>query len=201
MRKSVLYILLLTVFFIACENNANKDESKISESTEIESNNVSQKQEKPIFYADIDTKKQHSSQLLNIDNEEYRLNIDRYCLNDSSIKHEISIENNVDQKLIPAFQVYHNYEAEIGLSNGEQDTIIKKKIKKEIFKDSLSEAFYQESTILNVKYESVRSNRIYFNVILSAPDTDWQEEFTCAIFFRTDKISQLDYWKKGVQND
>jgi hypothetical protein len=192
------YILLLSTLLVGCENQGDiNNVSAINEEGSTDQQK-DQSQLVPIFYADIDTKKQHDFELINVENDQYHLAIDKYCLNDSSLRQKIYMDGELGGKLKPVIQVYHNYEVMLHLGKLKSDpyTIFKKRISKEIFKDSLSAEFYNQARVFNVSYHSARSNRIYFDVILSVPDSDWQEEFMCAIFFRTNKTSQLDYWKK-----
>lgn len=173
---------------------ANDSMVKVEEQLQIDPSNNSQQLE--TFYSDIDEEEQIIVEPLNIENEKFRLEINKYSLNDSLLKQEIFIDGETGGKLKPAYQVYHNYEIELRLLNAQNDTIIQKIVNKDLFKDSISEAFYNQATMFNVFYDGVRSNRIYCKAILSMPDSDWQEEFMIGIFFRTKKRNQLDFWKE-----
>ena len=201
MKKSSKYFLLIGLALYSCNDNdpdnievGNDSIVNVEEQHEVEVSNNSEQPE--TFYSDIDKEEQIIIEPLKIENEKYKLEIVKYSLNDSLLKQEIFIDGETEGKLKPAFQVYHNYEVEIRLLNAQNDTIIKKIVNKDIFKDSISEAFYNQATMFNVFYHGVRSNRIYCKAILSMPDSDWQEEFMFGIFFRTNKKNQLDYWKE-----
>jgi len=151
----------------------------------------------PIFYSDVDREKLHEYKYLEIDHEEYTLYIDKYCLNDNLIRLEIKNEGS-DSLHKPIIQAFHNYEVEVRLFGLEKDpgTIFLRRINKEIFKEDLSKKFYEQATIYSVKYRKVQFNRIYFDVVLSVPNSDEQEEFNCSIYYTTGNKSKLDYWKK-----
>lgn len=195
--KFKLCFLLLTILFVGCKNQGSLNSESAINKVDSSIQQKGHLQVEPIFYADIDNEKQHNFEIINIENEQYKLEINKYCLNDSAIRQNISIDGESEGKLMPAIQVYHNYEVMLHLGKFKSDpnTIFMKKISKEIFKDSLSEEFYNQATVFYVNYHSTLSNRVYCKVVLSMPDSDWQEEFICAIFFRTDKISQMDFWK------
>ncbi len=151
----------------------------------------------PIFYSEVDRKKLHEYKYLEIDHEEYKLSIDKYCLNDNLIRLEIKNEAS-DSLKKTIIQAYHNYEVEVHLFRLAKDpgTIFLRRINKEIFKNDLSKKFYEQATIYSVKYRKVRLNRIYLDVVLSVPDSSDQVEFHCSIYYTTGNISKLDYWRK-----
>lgn len=201
MKKSNICILLIGLALYSCTDKGinnievnNNSSVNVAVQSEVEGSNYSDQTE--IFFADFDYEVQIIREPLTIENENYRLEIVKYSLNDSLLKQEIRIDGESEGKLKPAIQVYHNYEIELRLLNSQNDTIIKKIINKDIFKDSISEAFYIQATMFNVFYDKVRANRIYCKAILSMPDSDWQEEFMFGVFFRTNKKNQLDYWKE-----
>lgn len=202
MIKSHLYLFLVLALLSGCKNDHSNNKTVTSEKKNIENQEDQTASDVPTFYADLDTTRQQEIQLITIENDPYRFAIEKYCLNDSLIRHDIFIDGAKEGQLKPAVQVFHNYEVRLHLEklNSDPFTLIEKIINKDVFKDSLSIEFHQQATILNVQYKSVRSNRIYFDVVLSAPDTDWQEEFNCALFFRTKKAGQLDYWQQVAIN-
>lgn len=175
--KSSLCVLILSVLLAGCTNS---DTHSKEMNAEIDT----------IIYAPVDYKLKNDFKIINIENEEYHLYIYRYCLNDSLLKRQVNTPG--------AINLDHNYGIELILDkvDGGADPIFREKINKEIFKDSLSEEFYQKATIYKADYQFVRANRLYFYVTLSIPKTSRKEKFMCAIFFRTEKISQIEYWKE-----
>ena len=45
-----------------------------------------------------------------------------------------------------------------------------------------------------VEYKSIRSNRLYFKANIEFPDTDWLIGTDFAIFYKTEKKGQIDFW-------
>jgi len=126
--------------------------------------------------------------MLNIENQGYELELKSFSLNDSSV-----IRWNDLNKPIIYKDIYHDYVTDLTLTKGTA-VILTARINKESFKDSLDGDFYKHSILRRIEYDFTRSNRLYLKAILNVPDTDWMLENEFAIFFRTNKKGQLDYW-------
>lgn len=165
--KNILKITTL-IFIFGCnpkiEPNVNQSKSEIT-----------------YWKTDYDTITETNE--INIENETYHLNTKTYCLNDSSI---VKKSDNITF-------IYHNYISELTLKKG-NFIVLKSQINKEIFKDSLDNDFYRHSILKNIKFNFVRSNRLYFKSKFNLPETDWIIESDFAIFFRTNKKGKINYW-------
>ena len=139
-----------------------------------------------VWELDFDTAQTSSD--IRIENDNYVVRTEVYCLNDSSIVSINDINNDAIYR-----DVYHDYQASIYLIR-EQDTTFSINLTKAAFKDSLSDEFFEASVLSSIEYESVRSNRLYFKVWLNVPDTDWMIESEMAVFYRTNKKGRVDYW-------
>ena len=186
----------------ACSDNSElkNNESSITKEVqtikEVPNSLIEQAEEITTFISEPDTTSQLITEELNIENDIFRLELKKYCLNDSALRQDIIIDGELKGTVKPAIQVYHNYQIDINLFNDSDSLVLTKTISKEIFKDSLSDDFFKQSTMFNVYFNNVRSNRIYFDAVLSMPDSDWQKELMFAIFFGTSKKLELDYWEK-----
>jgi hypothetical protein len=184
MSRILIVLLLLTI--INCkENNSIKKSSEINSTSELNAENYL---EENIFYSRIILDTVKLTQDLKIENTIQQLVVKLYSLNDSLIVIETQ-----DLK-----EVYHNYAFEILLRNN-RDTILRKKLTKEIFKDSIDINDYKVITLSEIGYENIRSNRIYFNVGFEEADN-----FGCSrgfnfqqcdvgIFFRTIKKGKISF--------
>ena len=151
----------------------------------IDTTDLSSGLDTPTTYWQLDFDTITVEQKVRIENEFYDLTIKSYSLNDSSI----SRINDYDKSKA----IYHDYETEILLTL-ESDTVLQSTLTKETFSDSLSGDFYKYAVLHNIEYSSIRTNRLYFKAFLNVPDTDWGTRPKFAIFFRTSKKGQINYW-------
>ncbi len=123
----------------------------------------------------------------------YKLTIKKYCLNDSAIIKEIirkDVKSNGPNKIL---EFSHNYAVYILLTQGTKE-IISRQVSKETFTDSLAIEFYRTAMLHDVKYEAVRTNRLYFTANLLGQLPGYSKEINFAIFYQTEKKGQLDFW-------
>ncbi|NVK73278.1 MAG: DUF4738 domain-containing protein [Oceanospirillaceae bacterium] len=182
--KELIISLIVAISAFACTSNSEEDKSNaegsmVAATTELDTT---------VVYWQIDLDTLNSDSSIQIGNEYYELEIATYSLNDSSI----SWVNDLSKDVI-YLDIYHNRETNISLIR-QGDTILESIITKSEFEHLFDEEFYSRCQIRNIEFDFVRSNRVYFNVTLSVPDTDWYEEAAMAIFYRTTKKGQVDYW-------
>ncbi|EDP69587.1 hypothetical protein FBALC1_05363 [Flavobacteriales bacterium ALC-1] len=185
----ILILLFLTIFNCK-QDNSNKNDSVTSTKSELntEKELLENLNELNVFYSRIKLDTVKYNQDLKIENTTHNLELKLYSSNDSSIV----IEN-------PDFKgVYHNSVAEILLTKN-KDTILQKKLTKEIFKDSIDNNDYKVITLSEIGYENIRSNRIYFNVGFEEADNFscfqglYYQQCDIGIFFRTNKKGKVSY--------
>ena len=132
------------------------------------------------------------TQSFNLDNTKLAVEVKTFCLNDSSIIRTNQVNDSTVYK-----DVYHDYVSDLTFKKGEK-TLIHRTINKRSFRDSLAPEFFQYSVLRSVTNISIRSNRIYLTATLNVPDTAWLIETEFALFFRTNKKGQMDFW--GFKN-
>lgn len=179
LRAPILFLVLLSC-------SSNTDNESLKENTRTEAFNEMVDTSTTFWQLDFDTTK--ATITVPIDNDSYLLKIATYSLNDSSIIWINSLNKGKIYK-----EVYHNYESLIRLIHHDE-AVLDITLDKQTFKDSLSHEFYDRSVIWNIEYNSVRSNRLYFTVDLLVPDTDWMAKGEMAVFYRTSKKGQIDFW-------
>lgn len=124
---------------------------------------------------------------LSMYNKPYHLKISAYSLNDSGVA----------IKMNDSTVVIHNTASRIILTQGGRP-VIDKIITKTDFKDSISNYTYRISTLRDVTYEAVRTNRLYFNCWLS--NEAGKHEMKFAIFYQGPHKGRLDFWKGLILN-
>ena len=180
--KQLLTLILIFSFLSSCiEKKSQRPQFEFESKTEAL--DKPKKNDTTVIYWQTNFDTISDYQKIMIENYEYLLEIKSYSLNDSSI-----VKINENNK-----EIYHNYNFEIILKR-EKDTILKSELKRENFKDSLNNEFYKRCVLLEVEYEGIRSNRLYFNGGFFVPDTDWGFRNEFAIFYKTEKKTQLDSW-------
>lgn len=125
-------------------------------------------------------------------NQPYQLTIKKYCLNDSAIIKEIV---GLDDKINRTNKILifsHNYAADIILTQGNKQ-IISRQVSKETFADSLAIEFYKTALLHDVKFEAVRTNRLYFTANMLGQVPGYSKEINFGIFYQTEKKGQLDF--------
>ena len=179
-------ILSFLVVLICC-----KEEKTISKQAKVISNSekVQEKTKDTISYWPTSFDTISTAQEILIGNSKHKLEIISFSLNDSSITR---LKANLKE-------VYHNHNFELVLSK-QLDTVFRAIIQKKHFKDSLNIGFYKNCILSDIKYEGIRSNRLYFKGSFSVPDTDWMYENDFAVFYRTKKKHKIDSWNyKEIQ--
>lgn len=184
-------IKILSAFLIMSCNDQSQNQSKSQSIAEKPAHQTAINADTTFTIWELESDTTITSQDIQIDNDFYQIRTITYSLNDSSVKWT----NNSGTSVF--VDTYHNHQSDIYLI-GENDTVLSTSLTKEIFRDSLNPEFYQRAIIWNVEYESVRSNRLYFTAQLLVPDTDWGMKGMFAVFFRTDKKGQVDFW--GLEN-
>ena len=183
---STLFLISVLLNFYACRQPERNDETTTENS---QSKDIT---EKIYLTNDLDTNETVSK--LSMYNEKYSLRIKRYCLNDSAVINEVVMLNDSILGRKRVLNISHNYATQIILTK-DNKLVIAKEINKEIFKDSLNSQFYIAGILSNVQYDFVRTNRLYFSATISIPQTDQNEDLQFAVFYQTDKIGQLDFWR------
>lgn len=181
------------------QNTTNSDHTDtifmVKTKEEVSNSSLQINDSLPHFYwsLDLDTVKEEIP--ISMYNESYLLKTSKYSLNDSAIHRKVFIDKigGNEGEMQEAIDVSHNYVVHLNLEH-KGKTVVEKLITKDFFKDSLDLDFYNESTIFYSEYKSVRSNRMYFNLVLIKPDSDWAVELKYALFFQTKKKGQLDFW-------
>jgi hypothetical protein len=183
LSRIIAYVFFAVIIY-SCSNNVSKTQVKEDAKDSI-----------PHFYwsLDLDTVKEEIP--ISMYNKSYVLKTKKYSLNDSANHRTVSIDkvDGNEGEMQDAIDVSHNYVVHLNLEY-KGKTVVEKLITKDFFKDSLDLDFYNESTIFYSEYKLVRSNRMYFNLVLIKPDTDWAVELKYALFFQTNKKGQVDYW-------
>lgn len=183
MRLKIVF-LVFGMFLLSCKQS--KNQTDITNET-TKKPKTDKKKEVKVEYGRLDYDTIKQIHMLKLYMEKYKLELSKYCLNDSLIKRLPDPKNSV------MTGITHNYISKIKLDK-EDENVFDIEVSKETFKDSLDVGFYKISTIKDVVYKGFRSNRIFFKAILSVPDTDWVYETDFAIFYQTRKKGQLDYW-------
>lgn len=192
-------ILILFLAIINCDqNNSIKNSSESKSETEINTKNdiLKNQIESDIIFHRIKSDTVKLTQDLKIGNTNHKLELKLYSLNDSSIV--------IDNQYFK--EVCHNSAAEILLIN-DKDTILQKKLTKEIFKDSINPDDYKVITLSQLGYKYIRSNRIYFDVgfeeanNISCHPGLYSQQCDVGIFFRTNKKGKVSFWnfRDGIE--
>jgi hypothetical protein len=186
--SSLLIYFFFSVIFFACgnehTNNTGNTKAQAIETDPIKKN-----------YWPVDKDTTITDTTLSMYNETYQLKIKTYCLNDSAVVNKVGVQDENGAGMHDELDISHNYSVIITLTKDSKE-ILSKQLTKEIFKDSLDAEFYKTAILNDIEYKFVRTNRLYFTATLLIPDTDIIYETDFAIFYRTDKIGQLDFWAK-----
>lgn len=178
-------ILILTPLLLI---NCNRKQSE-NDKTKIETNvGLVKKTDTAIVYWQTDFDTLPKTHEVNIENDIYLLELKTYSLNDSSI-----VRINDTNKPEVYKDIYHDRVTDIILKRG-NTVILNSQVKTANFKDSLGGDFLKYSVLRDVKFDFIRSNRLYFKADIDVPDTDWAVGLDFAIFYRTDKKGRIDYW-------
>lgn len=177
------FLLSVLLIFITCGKPERKNTTTIPKSS---SKDVIEKKYLPI---DIDTTEKVIR--LSMYNEPYSLKIKRYCLNDSSVINEAGIKG--------ALNISHNYAFRIILVKANK-VVLSKQVNKETFKDSLNAQLYTAELLRNVQYDFVRTNRLYFKAMITNPQTNQNDEIQFAVFYKTNRIGELNFWRGMIDN-
>jgi len=183
--KHLLISILAASLLLNCKQKDSEQAKTEEEANSVVANN---KIDTIVVYweTNFDTIRQRHE--INIENYTYELELKTYSLNDSSI-----VKLNDGGRSEIHKDIYHDNVTDIILKKG-NNVILKSQIKKATFKDSLNGDFLKYSVLRSVKYESIRSNNLYFKADIDVPDTDWSTELDFTIFYRTDKKGQIEYW-------
>lgn len=95
-----------------------------------------------------------------------------YCLNDSAIFSETSIDERSENKNHLKYSVAHNYATDISIKTDSTD--IKLHLLKENFKDSLPNEFFKICHMWKNEFSHIDNNQLVFRATLAKPDTDYQ---------------------------
>ena len=180
MLRLLISVILVSTLF-SCQNSTKKEVLKIEKQT-VESLDTI------INYWEIKTDTAIQIDTVRIGNDFYQLEIKTFSLNDSSI-----IRWNTLNKPTTYKDIYHSYATDLTLKKG-KTIILKSKIDNETFKDSLDGDFLNHSILKEVSFDFVRSNRLYFKSKFNVPDTGWMFENQFAIFYKTNKKGQINFW-------
>lgn len=188
MKKLLILIILFSILSSCNQKKSEKTQSEFTTNTElkIEPKSESIKIDTTVVYWQTDFDTIRNIQQVKIGNEIHQLELKTYSLNDSSI-----VRINDLNKPIIYKDIYHDYVTEIILKN-ENDIILKSKLNKTTFRDSLDGDFLKYSVLRGVEYDFIRSNRLYFKSHINVPDTDWSIGADFAIFYETEKKGQLE---------
>jgi hypothetical protein len=182
-----LFILIITFSILSScgRKKSEKIQFEFKPKTElkIETESRPKKIDTTVVYWQTDFDTIRKTQELRIGNGKHKLELKTYSLNDSSI---VSINGNYKG-------IYHDYVSEITLTRL-NDTILKRKLTKKAFKDSLNLEFYKLSILKGIEYVGIRSNRLYFKGEFNVPDTDWVIGNEFGIFYQTEKKHKIDSW-------
>ena len=174
--------VVISIFYMNCNNsNTLKEEQEVKQDLE--------NRDTIWEYWDSDYDTVELKKKIQIGNDNHQLTIRKYSLNDSSIIYTGHPKNTKTTY----YDVYHDYAADIILKK-EEELILQTKIDKHIFKDSLSNEFYDWSILWDLEYDGIRSNRLFFKSTLTVPDTDWQVKNDLGIFYKTNKKGQIDFY-------
>lgn len=190
MKKLLILILSFSILSSCDQEKSENTQSEFKLKTELKVKPKPEpiKIDTTVVYWQTDFDTIRNKQEVKIGNEIHQLELKTYALNDSSI-----VRINDLNKPIIYKDIYHDYVTEIILKK-ENDIILKSKVNKSTFKDSLDGDFLKYSVLRSVEYDFIRSNRLYFKSHINVPDTDWSIKADFAIFFKTDKKGQIDFW-------
>lgn len=180
-----LFVLIITMSLISSCNQkkTNKVQSEPKSNSELKIESEPKKIDTTVVYWQTEFDTVQNVQEILIGNDIHRLEIKSYSLNDSSI---VNING-----LYKA--IYHDNVSQIVLTK-QTDTILITELNKRVFKDSLNSEFFRRCILSPIRYTGIRSNRLYFTGDFFVPDTDWAFGNEFAIFYQTEKKSQIDSW-------
>lgn len=187
MNKAHLY-LIIGFLFLACngidQGNAAADQRSLHERKSL--------YDTVLVYATPDADTLTEYRKIRVENEYYSLCVKTYCLNDSSLVHYSLAKKSKT--------IYHAYQSDLFFSH-KNDTILFARIHKSNFSDSLPQAFKQYGILKQLRFEALRSNRLYFKSLFWIPHTKQLMEAELGIFFRTNKKPGIvTYGYKEVAN-
>lgn len=182
MIKLIQFLAIASIICLNCKNSNTPKDS--NESQQVKQNLINQDTIYTYSKNDYDTIEKITENV-RIRNDYHQLIIRRYSLNDSSIVN-IDHSNKVVNK-----NISHNYVADVILKK-EQKIILQTQIDKHIFKHKLEKIFYNQSVLLELKFDAIRSNKLYFKSILHVPNKNWKVSNGLGIFYRTKRKGEID---------
>jgi hypothetical protein len=144
-------------------------------------------------YLPIDKDTLVSEREILLDNEVHKLKIVKYCLNDSALISPV-LDYGSRSRVI---YIGHTYSIQIALHNGKK-TIVNERILTKDFEDYQRWIYFSES-LYDIQFESAKENRLLFVTTHISPDTSSVSEGWFRVFYKTEKIGQLDF--SPVQQD
>src|SRR6478609_964713 len=135
-----------------------------------------------------------SEKNISLNNESYSLKIIKYCSNDSAVINEVFFNNKNGNGTYKELAISHNYVEQIILSKG-NEIIFDKLISKDSLKAVIDEGHYKRLSLYDIQYDFEKTNKMNFKATLVNNDTNWVEEIEFAIFYKTEKVGQLDLSK------
>lgn len=179
--KQFLMILIITALLSSCNQKKSKQSKSLAKpqkelKVEKLSNAEQNKSTMVYWQTNFDTIRQ--IQNVTIDDNQHQLELKSFSLNDSSI--------------VRTNEIYHDRASEIILTQN-VDTLLYKKLTKDVFKDSLGVEFYNRGVLSSIEFENIDSDRLYFKGKLNVPDTGWLLSNEFSIYFRTEKRGLIDF--------
>ncbi len=110
---------------------------------------------------------------IEIESENYLLEILFYSLNDSLVPKQVVYENIQTGRLTDSVTIMtHNNQGKVNIWNG-NNLVFSKLIDKTILIDTLPNDFYEESTIFELQFVKIEKNKIHFSSMIGHPDSEW----------------------------
>lgn len=149
MKQFLILIIVFSILFNCNRKKGEKTETKFKSRTDlkVKQKPTPKKVDTIVSYWQTDFDTIRKNQEIKIENDIHKLALITYSLND-----------NVNENYKG---IYHDYATEIILTK-RNDTILNKKLTKKAFKDSLNSEFYKLAILMNIEYDGIRSNRLFF---------------------------------------
>jgi len=179
MKQFLILVITFSMLWSCGKEKSKKTEPELMPEAEL----TLKKADTTIVYWQTDSDTIRKKLDIKIGNDKHELELKTYSLNDSTI---ISVNGNYKG-------IYHDYRSEILLTK-DNDTILNRKLTKQVFKDSLNSEFYRLSVLTGIKYDGIRSNRLFFKGEFNVPDTDWVIANEFGIFYKTEHKNEINSW-------